>query len=80
MLSWRAVSGAARYTVQAATEATFATTVYNASTTSTRATPSSNLPTGTIFWRVAAVDSTGANSPWADASFTRSPLAGPTRP
>ncbi len=78
VLSWRAVSGATRYSVQAATESTFATTVYNASTTSTRATPSSNLPTGAIFWRVAAVDGAGVSSSWSEASFTRSALAGPT--
>lgn len=77
VLRWSPVSRATRYDVEVSVSETFDTTVYRASTTNVRATPTAALKAGEVWWRVRSVDSTGV-SDWAVASFTNSAKAGPT--
>lgn len=78
VLSWRPVTGAAKYSVQVSTDAGYTTLAFSVTTALTRATPKSNLPAGPLYWRVAAVDSAGVSSEWAETTFTRNAFAGPT--
>ena len=47
-------------------------------TTNIYAVPTSQLPTGRVWWRVRAVNSRGGASRWSTASFSRSAPAGPS--
>ena len=57
VLAWNTLTGATKYRVQVSTSPTFATTVYNVDTVNTKATPPADLPLGTLYWRVAGMDS-----------------------
>jgi hypothetical protein len=70
-LAWDAVAGAARYRVQVSTSAAFSSFVYNADTYNTRATPTTDLPLGTLYWRVAGMDGSNALGPYASSSFDK---------
>lgn len=90
VFSWNRVSGAARYSVQVATQSDFAsgTVTFSQSTANTYATPLTDLATGQYWWRVAAVDSSNLSSPYsstwtftkatADAPVPRTPVDGAT--
>jgi hypothetical protein len=56
---------------------TFDTTVYQATTTNIRATPTAALKTGEAWWRVRSINATGVSG-WTVASFTNTAKAGPT--
>ncbi len=77
VLSWKRVAGAARYEVQLSADSGFSSLSYSVSTTNRRATPTTNLPGGELFWRVRGVGATGTRGAWATASFTGSEVAGP---
>lgn len=64
--------------MQVSTAADFTSALVTKTTTNRRYVPSVQLPATTLFWRVQAVNSDGTPSTWAQASFTRSMLAGPT--
>jgi hypothetical protein len=78
VLSWAAVSGALIYDVQAATNAVFSPLQYEVTTSGTKATPTSDLPQSTIYWRVRGGD--GATwGPFSTVfSFAKGPPPGPT--
>src|SRR5215468_5122110 len=78
VLTWSAVAGAAKYRVQISTDSSFASVVYSKDTVALRATPETDLPLGTLYWRVAATDGgTGVGPLSATASFTRAWGASP---
>ncbi len=78
VLTWSAVAGAAKYRVQISTDSSFASVVYSKDTVALRATPETDLPLGTLYWRVAATDgSTGVGPLSATASFTKAWGASP---
>ncbi|MGZ6265575.1 MAG: hypothetical protein ACXWN4_01530 [Candidatus Limnocylindrales bacterium] len=57
VLSWGAVSGAVKYRVLVSTAPNFSVTTYTVDTQELRATPTTDLPLGTLYWRVAGMDS-----------------------
>ncbi|MGZ6314874.1 MAG: hypothetical protein ACXWNI_04510, partial [Candidatus Limnocylindrales bacterium] len=78
VLSWGAVSGAVKYRVLVSTAPNFSVTTYTVDTQELRATPTADLPLGTLYWRVAGMDSSSALGPWADTQFTKTWNAAPT--
>ena len=77
VLGWDAVPGAAKYRVQIATVSGFTSTIYNVTTYQTTATPPSELPTGTLYWRVQGIDGSNGSGDWSQDQFTKDPAAGP---
>lgn len=77
--AWSAVAGAAAYRIQISTSSVFGSTVYDITTYQLKATPTDELPLGTLYWRVAALDGGGAAGPWSTtSSFTRAWATSPT--
>ncbi|KQY47509.1 Ig-like domain-containing protein [Cellulomonas sp. Root137] len=79
VLAWDAVPGATTYRVEVSTSSTFATAgrIYLTDTYALHATPPTDLPLGTIYWRVAAL--TGADlGPWASDEFTKTSATAPS--
>jgi Big-like domain-containing protein len=77
ILDWDPVAGAIRYRVQVATSASFSTLVFNVDTYNTRATPSTDLPLGPLYWRVAGMDGSNNLGPYGSSNFTRNWGAAP---
>lgn len=78
ILSWKSVAGATNYRVQISTDAAFSSTVYNQLTVANTATPPTDLPDGTLYWRVHGEDSSGNAGPDSEVrSFDKSGLAPP---
>lgn len=73
VLHWSAVTGAQKYRVQVSKSSSFDTLLWSASgdTYNRKATVPTNLPVGTIFWRVAATDGASGVGPFATYSFNR---------
>ena len=63
-LEWLAVENAAKYKVVIAKDALFINVVAKLKTENTS--EIFNLPDGKYYWRVKAIDSYGAKSPWSD--------------
>ncbi|QXC59560.1 fibronectin type III domain-containing protein [Aquihabitans sp. G128] len=76
-LSWNRLPDAIRYRVQGSTDPGFGTTLFSDTTTNSNYTPINELPTGTVYWRVAGLDDGNNAGPFATATFTKG-LAGPT--
>jgi putative cell wall-binding protein len=76
VLSWQAVTGATGYRVQVSTTSNFSSTVFALDTINTRATPTIELPTGTLYWRVAAMDASSVGA-WSSSVFTKVQGSGP---
>ncbi len=76
ILSWSAVSGAAKYRVQISTEPDFTPLTYNVDTVNRKATPPADLPLGLLYWRVAGTDGGSGIGPFTDG--TLSPRSGGT--
>jgi hypothetical protein len=74
-LHWNPVTNATSYRVQLSVSPSFTPTLYNQTTVNTNFVPYNALPTGTIYWRVAAIDPSGQGD-FADSEFTRT-LDGP---
>jgi hypothetical protein len=78
VLDWEPAAGAARYRFQVSASSTFGSLLYSGDTSATSATPPSELPLGTLYWRVAGIDAAqsvgGFSSP---VQFTKTPAAGP---
>ncbi len=72
------MTGAVRYRVQVSTEADFSVNTFSIDTAIRRATPTAELPLGTLYWRVAGMDAANALGPWATVSFTKVLSTGPT--
>lgn len=70
-LRWDKVAGATSYHVQIATDDSFSNVVYDSTTVGHQVTPTTALPVGTLYWRVAAT-TTGNTGPFQDASFAES--------
>ena len=71
ILSWSAVTGAAKYRVQVSTELDFTPLVYNVDTVNRKATPPADLPLGLLYWRVAGTDGSSGIGPFTDGTFTK---------
>ncbi|OGN81555.1 MAG: hypothetical protein A2X23_13030 [Chloroflexi bacterium GWC2_73_18] len=77
VLSWDAVTGATKYRVQVSAVSNFSTFSYNVDTYDRRATPPTDLPLGTLYWRVAGMDVSGNLGPWGSSSFDKDWNASP---
>jgi Bacterial Ig-like domain len=80
VLDWAPVAGAVSYEVQASTDDQFNTTVINVQRIlSTRYAPPNGIDNDQYWWRVRAVDASGAPSPWSTSlnQFQRSWLDQP---
>jgi hypothetical protein len=71
VFSWTAVSDAVKYRIEVSTSAGFSSTVIADETQSLRFTPTTELPLGTLYWRVAARDASNTLGTYAGDSFTR---------
>jgi hypothetical protein len=83
VFTWDAVPLASKYRIQVSTSQTFSSVQYTADVFGTSATPTTELPVGTLYWHVASIDSTSTLGVYSDSlSFTRtSPTApAPTSP
>ena len=67
---WTGVPGAVSYSLQVASDPTFATTVASGSTGNTRFTPTALFKNGTYYWRLRAQDSSNNLSLYVAASFS----------
>lgn len=76
VLEWEAVAGATGYRVQVSTTESFSSTLWTVSTFGLHATPPNDLPTGRVYWRVAAVNGSEVG-PWEISSFVKQASAGP---
>src|SRR5690606_26807385 len=64
-LSWGSVPDATRYRVQVSQSPSFTTTLVNSITYNTTFTELTELPVGTLYWRVQGMDQTSASTaPW----------------
>lgn len=78
-LAWSKVSGAVKYDVQVDDSPDFTTLVFDGgSTTNSRLVPTKHLPAGDLYWRVRAINASGASSPWSTSMITVAPTAPPT--
>ena len=72
ILKWDRVEGAIKYRVQVSTSPAFSPVLCCAADTySLQSTPATDLPLGTLYWRVAAIDAVGALGEFADGSFEK---------
>jgi hypothetical protein len=79
VLSWDAVTGAARYRVQISASGSFSPVIWTSDTVNTHSTPPTELPTGSLFWRVAATDGASGIGPWSQlGAFTKVAGGAPT--
>ena len=69
VLQWSRVGKAVKYEVQLATDPSFTTLKYSATTTNHRATPTMTLPQQELFWRVRSVNATNVKSNWNETSL-----------
>jgi large repetitive protein len=60
VFDWADMAGASNYTIQVSKNSAFTSLVVNATATTSTYTPVTNLPVGTLYWRVKA---NGANGP-----------------
>ncbi|WP_230487141.1 fibronectin type III domain-containing protein [Nocardioides anomalus] len=77
VLSWSPVKGATSYDVQVSANGDYSSPVYDQGTVNTHATPTEQLPMTKLYWRVRARKD-GETGGWANGSFSRNKLAGPT--
>lgn len=71
VLRWHRVAGAIKYRVQVSKSSTFSSLLYSADTFNSMATVPTDLPVGTIYWRVAGTDGGSGVGPFAESSFQR---------
>ncbi|MCG8462306.1 MAG: hypothetical protein MI919_38975, partial [Holophagales bacterium] len=79
-LSWSSVADAAEYRVQVASDAGFVSMLFDLTVAGTSWTPTSDLPEGTIYWRAAAVDTAGNQSPFPTADSFEIDVTAPAVP
>lgn len=77
ILSWSRVSGATRYDVQVDGDSGFVTPDFSTSTVNNRAVPHVNLASGTTYWRVRSVTTSGSTSTWSTGQFDSPPSTRP---
>ena len=76
--SWSSVQGISGYRLQLAREADFAVLLNDVQTSESAWQASEELPPGQAYWRVASIDASGLQGPWAiPAGFTYKPGPGP---
>ena len=71
------VAGGSTYQVEVSASSSFATILYKATTANRQVVPTAQLPAGTVWWRVRAVNSSSQAGPWATAPLGRSQVDGP---
>ncbi|HEV2889962.1 MAG TPA: Ig-like domain-containing protein [Frankiaceae bacterium] len=69
--TWTPVPGAAKYRVQVSRSEIFDSTVYSADTYNVHATPTTALPVGQLYWRVAPTDGSSGVGTYVSSTFTR---------
>jgi len=77
VFAWGPVAGASKYRFQVSTSSTFASTVYTVDTVALHAAPPTELPLGTLHWRVAGMSAAAEVGPYATSSFVKSASAAP---
>jgi len=76
--TWSAVRQAAKYRIQLSTTSAFTTITWTADVYGTTATATTELPLGTLHWRVASIDSTGSPGAYSpEQSFTKAQADAP---
>ncbi len=71
-LSWDRVAGAARYRLVIDNDDSFASPITDTITYNSSYSPPALLPVGTLYWRVAGLDTGSGQGPWSTvATFTR---------
>lgn len=78
VLSWSSVAGATRYDVQVDDDSAFGSPEFVVKSTNLRSVPTKTLAGGTQYWRVRALDSSGASSDWSQSEFEQPPVDVPT--
>ncbi len=76
VLQWQPLDGVTKYRVQVSSSPSFNPLLWNVDVFNVSATPPTELPLGTVYWRVAGMDG-GTPGPYATTSFTRTQLDGP---
>lgn len=76
VLQWEPIDGVTKYRVQISASSSFSPLLWNVDVFNTSATPPTELPLGTLHWRVAGMESSSVG-PYASTSFTRTQLDGP---
>ncbi|KQR16676.1 Ig-like domain-containing protein [Cellulomonas sp. Leaf334] len=78
VLAWESVPGATTYRVEVSTSSTHASggKIYSTDTYGLHATPPTDLPLGTLYWRVAALNGSELG-PWAYDDFTKTSAQAP---
>lgn len=80
VFTWSKVTNATLYHFQVGTASNFASGVqYDVTTVNTNATPPTDLPQGTLYWRVQALNAASETSPWSAVfTFTKALANAPT--
>ena len=76
-LSWTRDPAVGHYRVQGSEDATFSNRVFELDTRNDRYTPARVLRSGTLYWRVQAVDHSGSSS-WSQSETRVGTLRGPS--
>ncbi|GCD91784.1 hypothetical protein [Nocardioides sp. LS1] len=75
--SWAPVKGASSYEIQVDDSPTFDSNLVTVSTTNHRFVPTTNLPDGTLHWRVRAFSAAGKHGSWHSVTFSVDDIAAP---
>lgn len=76
-LSWQGTADSTRFEVMVDDSADFTSPVVRQTTTNTTYTPPVQLPTGTLYWRVRAINSSNESSDWLFSQFNQGRLEKP---
>ena len=71
VFAWETVGGAIKYRIEVSSNPSFSSPAIADETQNLRYTPTTELPLGTLYWRVAARDATNALGTYASSSFTK---------
>ncbi len=71
VFAWTAVGGAIKYRIEVSLNPSFSSPAVADETQNTRYTPATELPLGTLYWRVAARDTGNVLGTYASSSFTK---------
>ncbi len=81
VFQWNAVDGAALYHVEIDNDADFSSPIVNvANVATTKYTPSTDLPEGTIYWRVSAIDAQGDEGAFSSSTSSNTIIVDITPP
>ena len=76
-LTWQGTDDSTRFEVMVDDSADFTSPVVRQTTTNTTYTPNVQLPTGTLYWRVRAINASNESSGWLFSQFTQGRVGKP---